>query len=57
MTVKKGELGKKRGYGQRVGFLIYSSGGRVFTGTDTFYVVARGVGGSHGMKVNLTDIG
>lgn len=46
-----------RGYGQRVGFLIYSSGGRVFAGADKFYVVARGVGGSHGMEVKLIDVG
>ena len=41
------------GYGQRVGFLIYSSGGKVFAGADKFYVVAGGVGGSCGMEVKL----
>lgn len=46
-----------RGCGQRVGFLIYFSGGRVFAGADKFYVVARAVGGSRGMEVKLIDIG
>lgn len=45
------------GYGQSMGFLIYSSGGRVFAGADKFYVVARGVGGSREMEVKLIDIG
>ena len=44
-------------YGQRVGFSIYYSRGRLFAGADKFYMVVRGVGGIHGMEVKIIDIG
>lgn len=44
------------GYGQRVELLIYYSGGKIFAGADTFYVVAVGVGNCNGMKVKIIAI-
>lgn len=44
------------GYGQRVELLTYYSGGRIFAGADTFYVVAMGIGGCTGVKVKIIAI-
>lgn len=57
MTLKKGELENWGAVMDRIGFLIYYSGGKVFPGADKFYVVAMAVGGSSGMEVKIIAIG